>query len=207
LFFGEKGSFLTSLYYRHRTGVIERIAVQTENGNNTRFPVNLSVQDAYGLEFNFSFEPIDWYNVNADFNFYRAITVGEYNGQSYNADTYTWYARVNNKFSINQKTDAQISARYRAPRITTQGRVKALYSIDLSLARDVLDGKGTLAFNVRDVLNSRKWRQVLDQPTFYEESEFQWRARQFILTFTYRLNQQKLRRPEGGGPDGYDGDD
>ncbi|MFZ6051488.1 TonB-dependent receptor domain-containing protein [Halocola ammonii] len=206
LYFGEKGSFLSSVYYRHRTGVIERIAVQTENGNNTRFPVNLSVQDAYGLEFNFSYQPVEWYSVNSDFNFYRAITVGEYNGQSYNADTYTWYARMNNKFSIDTKTDAQISARYRAPRETTQGRVKALYSIDLSIARDVLDGKGTLAFNVRDVLNSRRWRQVLDQPTFYEESEFQWRARQFILTFTYRLNQKKMRGPQEGGPDGYEGD-
>ena len=75
-----------------------------------------------------------------------------------------------------------------------------MYSIDLSLAKDILGGKGTLVASVRDLLNSRKRRSIVETETLYSESEFQWRARQFLLSFTYRINQKKKRsgRPSGG---------
>lgn len=205
LLFGNKGSFLTSLYYRHRTGVIERISVADDLGVTTRLPVNLSVQDAYGLEFNFSYRPFEWWNINADMNFYRAITTGEYEGQSLNADTYTWNARATSKFSIDKKTDIQISGRYRAPRIEPQGTRKSMYSVDLSASRDILNGNGTIALSARDLFNSRIYRATTTGEFFYQESDFQWRTRQVVVSFTYRLNQKKSNRPGGGGG-GYDGD-
>ena len=77
----------------------------------------------------------------------------------------------------------------------------------LAVGRDVLKGRGTITFSVRDVFNSRIRRSIVDVPDFYSESEFQWRVRQFILTFNYRLRPGKSRRDErgrgeGGGMDG-----
>ena len=42
------GSALTSLYYRHGTGVVERITVVDSTGITRIFPVNLSTRDAVG---------------------------------------------------------------------------------------------------------------------------------------------------------------
>lgn len=205
LMYGNKGSFLSSVYYRHRTGVIERISVADDQGVTTRLPVNLSVQDAYGLEINISYRPFKWWNINADANFYRAITSGSYEGQSLNADTYTWNARGNTKFAIDSKTDVQLSARYRAPRVEPQGTRKSIFSMDISAARDVFKGNGTISLSVRDVFNSRRYRSTTEGQYFYQESDFQWRSRQILVSFTYRLNQKKSRGSGGGREGGFNG--
>ncbi|WP_282457014.1 outer membrane beta-barrel protein [Chitinophaga sedimenti] len=89
---------------------------------------------------------------------------------------------------------------YQAPRITTQGKDKSQYSIDLGLAQDIMKGKGTLTFNVRDLLNTRRRRSItdimLDDAHLYSRSDFQWRVRQLTLTLNYRLNQQKIEKKE-----------
>jgi len=48
-------------------------------------------------------------------------------------------------------------------------------------------------------LNTRKFRNIGDSDEFYSENEFQWRARQIMLTFTYRLNKKKETRSKDDG--------
>ena len=199
----EKGSFLSSVYYRYRTGVIERVTTVNAAGSTLRIPINLLSQDAYGIEFNLSYELLKWWKFNANFNFYRAISEGLYEGQALASDTYTWQTRVNSKMTILKDVTFQTSLNYRAPNETTQGRTLAFYSVDSGLSKDILKGKGTLTFNVKDVFNTRKWRSITDiTDVYYSESSFQWRARQFLLTFNYRLNQKKSRGRQGGGYQG-----
>jgi len=71
--------------------------------------------------------------------------------------------------------------------------------MDLTISKDILDKKGTLTFSVSDVFNSRRWRYINEGPGFYSEGDFQWRARQARLTFSYRINKKKQRRRAGGG--------
>ena len=60
----------------------------------------------------------------------------------------------------------------------------------------VLKRKGTLVVSVRDLFNSRKRVQSTSTPTFYADSEFQWRERSFNLSFTYRFNQTKKQHTQ-----------
>lgn len=204
----EKGSFFTSVYYRHRDQVIDRIVTTDENGATVRFPVNLAVEDNIGLELNSSFKFTKKVSFNANFNFYRAIREGEFEGQKLNFDVFTWNSRGTLKTEVFPKVDFQASFRYRAPQGTTQGRSKSVYSLDLSLGKDVLKGKGTIVASVRDVFNSQKRRSIVETDNLYSTSEFQWRARQFLLTFSYRINQKKKRgENRGGGGDDGGGDD
>ncbi len=108
-----------------------------------------------------------------------------------------------------KKYDFQASMNYRAPQETPQGRDLSMYSIDLGLSTAVLKGKGTLTFNVRDLLNTRKRRTIIDkEDNYYSSSEFQWSARQLMLTFNYRLNQNKeSNNKNGGGESGEMGGD
>jgi ferric enterobactin receptor len=198
----ESGSILSSAYYRHRTGVIERITVVDSVGFNRIFPVNLSSENAFGLEFNFNWTPVQWWRFNANANFYRAITQGQFEEQQLKSDTYTWTSRIISRLSFLKKYDFQTSWNYRAPRQTPQGRRLSSYSIDLALARDVLKGDGSITLSVRDLFNTRKWRTIIEDPEFYSESTFQWRARQIILTFNYRLNKKKDARRQNGNQEG-----
>lgn len=195
------GSVLSSAYYRYRTGVVERIALVDSLGFTRRLPVNLATEDAFGLEFSVSWNPADWWRLNSNANFYRAITEGEYGESLFYSDTYTWTNRTTSRITFFKRWDFQTGFNYRAPRITPQGEDLSMYFIDLGLSRDVFKGNGTLTFSVRDLLNSRKFRSITNRPDegYYAEREFQWRARQFLLTFTYRLNSKKEARNRDRG--------
>ena len=100
----EKGSLLSSIYYRYRTNVVERVRVSDSVGYTRLIPANLATQDAFGIELNASYNPYKWWRINSSINFYRAITSGSFEGQSLSSDTYTWNGKGNSKFSLSAKT-------------------------------------------------------------------------------------------------------
>ncbi len=205
----ENGSLLSSIYYRHTNGVTERITTLNNDGTTFQLPVNLSKRNAYGIEFSLSQDITKAWNIQANWNFYRALTDGEYEGVNFSADALTWSARLMTNLKIGKGFDAQASFNYRAPEVEPQGRDLAVYSLNLGLAKDIFKEKGTLALSVSDLFNTRIRRSIIDQEGFYSESGFQWRrAQQVNLAFTYRLNQKKSRGRGGNrGNDGGDYDD
>ncbi len=181
--------------------MIEELTLPGEDGTSIEYPVNLSTRNAYGLEFNFSYNFTDDWDVTTDFNFFRAIIDGEFEGVEYSADIYSWNSRLNTRLKIGEDIQLQSSFRYLAPQNTPQGRRLSSGSWDLAGSLDMFSGKGTLTLSCRDLLNTRVRRSVVDLPQFEAESRFQWRqARRVVVTLNYRLNQDKKRR--GGRGDG-----
>ena len=76
--------------------------------------------------------------------------------------------------------------------------------MNLALSKDVFKDKGTIAFNVSDVFNSRKRIMDLNLPNVNSYSEMQWRERQITITFTYRFNKQKQEREKPKREEGND---
>jgi outer membrane receptor protein involved in Fe transport len=190
----ENGTFLAGVYYRHTTGVIETLTLPSDDGTTIRYPVNLSERKAYGLELNYSVNPVKWMDISSDVNFFRAMVRGNFEGRNLSSDTYTMSGRVSSKLRAGEKTQFQTSFFYRAPANTTQGRDLAIASLDLAGSVEVFQNKGTLTLSCRDLLNTRKRRTVVDLPEFRSEGVFQWRqARSLVLSFNYRLNQSKKR--------------
>lgn len=203
----ENGTLLSSLYYRHRDGVVERISQSDSTGFITTFPVNLSTEDAGGLELSFSYSLFKWWRVMLNANMYYSITNGQYEDQNFYAETFTARGRFTSKWTVWKKLDIQTAFMYNAPRNTPQGKQLSMYSWDLGLAIDVLKGNGTITFSAKDMLNSRRRRWEIDTPTLVSTNDFQWRARQFVLSFSYRLNQKKKRDRGGRGGDSEMDDD
>ena len=188
-----RGSLLSSVYYRYTTNNITRITTSDSAGITQRRPVNLGVKDAFGVEFSGSYELVKWWDLRGSFNFYREIIEGEYLDVSYGSDAYVWSTRLNSKWEIKKKVNLQASINYRAPQQSPQGRTRSRYSLDAGFSFDLLKGNGTLAFNVKDVFNTRLRRSISYGENFVSESERQWRSRYFRISFTYRINQKKKR--------------
>ena len=203
----EKSSLYAGAYYRKTTDVIEWLSRAEGDITYTR-PENFGTMDAYGLEGNLSKDLASWWKLNANGNFYRAITTGQAFGQELESDTYTFSGRLNSKITLWNSVQFQQNINYSAPEETPQGRRKANYSVDLALNKDILQGKGSLTLSVRDLLDSRKWRSETFGENFYSDSEFQWRSRQVTFSFSYRLNQKNAPQREreggfeGGGEEG-----
>ena len=202
----DDASFSSSIYYRHTEGVVQRIRTINETGDTTNLlPVNLSTEDAFGFEFNFSVSPVKWWKLSGDANFYRVITEGSYLDAVFSADTYTLNGRMTSRMTLWKKIDAQLRINYRAPRQTPQGSNRSYTFMDFGANKDIFKGKGTITLSVSDIFNSRRWRYTTFGENFITEGDFQWRARQVTLTLNYRLNQKKQRGGRGGGDRGGNG--
>jgi outer membrane receptor protein involved in Fe transport len=198
-----KGSFLAGVYYRHKKGVIERIRIlDTSSGVTNIIPVNLSTQNDLGVEFNLNLTAYEWWKMSSSFNFFRSHARGEYNNEVLQSETVSWTNRTTSRMTFFGQLDFQASLNYQSPRKNTQGRELSSYSIDLGFAKDVFKAKGTLTLNVRDLLNTRRRRSIVDIPGYFSRSDNQWRPRQINLTLNFRLNQQKIERDEDENEDG-----
>lgn len=191
----ENASVSSSLYYRHTDDEIEQISF-LEDSVMVRQPENLATEDSYGLEITGSVEPFKWWSTDGNLNFYQRKTQGDARNNYYTSESFSWFARLTSKVTVWNDWNLQFRYHYRAPRETVQGKRKAAQFLDLAMSKDVFDGNGTVTFSMRDVFNSRKFRNETFGDGFYSRSEFQRRSRVFMIGFSYRINQNK--RPGGG---------
>lgn len=195
-----KLTFNTSLYGNKTTDVFQQVRTQTgtlPDGTAviTTTPVNLATEFRSGFEFTFNYNPYKWWRLNSNFNFFYVKTDGEYGTQDFDFETTSWFTRLTSKVTLPYKIDWQTNMTYNGAQKNRQGKSLGNFSMNLALSKDVLKDKGTIAFNVNDVFNSRKRIQdtFLDG-TVDSHSEMQWRKRSFNLSFTYRFNVQKADR-------------
>ncbi|MBJ2125119.1 outer membrane beta-barrel family protein [Flavobacterium sp. IB48] len=183
-------------------------------------PINLGQEQKFGFEFTLNYTPFKWWRLNSNFNFFNVKTTGEHSYtdtqgneivQNLDNQANSWFARLNSKVTLPYKIDWQLTAMYNGEQKTAQGKNLGQFGMNTAFSKDVMKDKGTIAFNISDVFNSRKMRSYtyLDDVTSY--SEFQFRKRQFNLSFTYRFNKPKSERDknaqpknDGGGEGGGD---
>ncbi|MCF6347504.1 MAG: TonB-dependent receptor family protein [Flavobacteriaceae bacterium] len=204
----------SSIYYQHATDAFNFISEptgETVTLNNQevpvvrRTPINLASNSRYGFEFTLTYNPSKKWRLNGDFNLFKSITKGDYNGQNFDADNTSWFIRLNNKITLPGKIDWQTRLSYRGPSENAQNKRKGIFSTNLAFSKDLFKEKASLAFTISDVFNSRKMQTEIFVPEFFTgTSEFQWRERSFNLSFTYRFNQKKKRERQrsynnGGG--------
>lgn len=163
-------------------------------------PINLATEYRMGFEFTLNYSPYKWWRLNGNFNFFRNETIGDFNYINSENEPITinldnvatsWFARINSKISLPYGIDWQTNATYNAPQKTAQGRNLGVISANLALSKDVLKDKGTIAFNVSDIFNSRKRIFEANLTSVISAGEMQWRERQINLSFTYRFNKPK----------------
>lgn len=194
----DKGSLLTSVYYRHRTNVIERIRLVQSDGTVITYPINLAQQNNGGVEFTLNHNFFKWWSLSSGINVYYFIQNGSYDGQDLSSQSFAARVNITSKWNIPKDFTVQAKLRYHSPSRTTQGKRLSMTTLDLAISKEVLKGKGRLVLSGRDLFNTRKWRSLTDTPELYQESEYQWSSRSILLSFTYAFGQQKKGRQNGG---------
>jgi outer membrane receptor protein involved in Fe transport len=198
-----KGSLLSTVYYRRTNHNMETISIAGDDGIIYRKPVNFGHRDAYGFEFNLNYAPITALRITTGLNLYQQTVQGTYDDIHYDVKNFSWTNRTSINYTLKSKTRMQVSGNYEAPRVNPQGKTLSIFFMDAAVTQDI--GKNaTLGLNVRDVFNSRRWRNVVDTPTIYSETNTQWRPRNIRLVFTYRFNQKA--QPQEKQQDLFEGD-
>lgn len=166
-------------------------------------PINLGSEYRSGFEVTLNYSPYKWWKLNSNFNFFAVQTRGDFvytnfEGkeitQNFDYDATSWSARLTSKITLPAKIDWQTNLSYNGPQDNAQGKRLGILAMNLAFSKDVLKDKGTIAFNINDVFNSRKMMSETQLPTVESYSEMQFRQRQFTLSFTYRFNKPKNER-------------
>ena len=212
-----KFTFNSSAYYSHATDGFNFISFDTGDTANVngeelpiikRTPINLATEDRYGFEFTLTYNPSRKWRINGNFNFFQNEIKGTTpNGLSLDNTNNSWFARINNKYTLPGNIDWQTNLNYNSPSADAQNTRKGIFSTTMAFSKDLFNENASIAFNVNDLFNSRKRIQTTTTPTFNAESEFQWRERSFNLAFTYRFNQKKKveKRGDYGDDGGFEG--
>lgn len=199
----EEHSMLVSAYYRPTSDVIQRIKYQSSTDNMMyQTYMNVSNSLSTGLELVLKNKICRILDLTTTANAYYY----KLDGFTYNIDGQTITGESNNNFTWNARMQAslmlpwdislQLSGRYRARQVITQGYRKANFSMDLGLRKTFLNKKLTLAINCRDLLNTRKFENYTSSDTFtrYQKN---WRSGRTVnLSLTWNFGNMKAKAPK-----------
>jgi len=184
----ESGSVLTSVYYRYRTGVIERISTIDGNGLTTRRPINLATEDSWGIEFSADQDLFENLSLSGSFNLYQSNSEGEYEGINYTSEAESFTSRLRLRWRFLESWNFQSNIFYRGSRRTTQGREAGDAYFGAGLSRELLNGQATLSLNARDIFNSRQSDREIINPRSYTNNQYSWSSRSLRLNFRYNFS-------------------
>lgn len=203
----DKGNFNFTGYYRHSVDVFRWFTTVEGDVSYSR-PENFGISDDYGIEVVGSLQLFKWWNINGNVNFFKSVTVGDYNNRHYLTDSYNLGGRIVTKFNIKKICDMQLTGHYRSPRNEPLGYRDASYWVDFAASRDVFKGKGTVTLNVRDLFGSHQHGGYSWGDDFWQYSESSWSKTTVTLNFNYRINQQgnnKRKNMNNSSYDSYEG--
>ncbi len=201
-------TFTSSLYFRQVNDVVQGLREQNPNqigGTISRY-FNIARNQSFGLELISRKDITKTWNVTGNLNFFQTYFKGDENLGINDNDGFNWNGNLTTNATIAKKLSVQANLFYMAPRTLSQGRMKEMVSADAGLRYDILKNKGSLAFNVRDVFNSRFFGLVTDNGLFIQDWQRRRQGQMYTLTFSYRFGNQDAasqkkpqRRSENSG--------
>lgn len=196
----------SSVYYRHTTDVITRITEVIAADTVRVMPQNLASRNSTGFEFLFNSDITDWLTVDLNTNLFYFTEDGSNIGEQFEAEGFSWFARGTTRVRLPNNLNGQLRFFYRGPSNTTQGHEQAVYALSAGVSKEILNNKGTISLNGRNILNSMKFNDKTVTENFVSFSEFEWRPPSAGIGFSYRFNQNGNNRRqrmngEGQGQD------
>ena len=203
----------TALFYRQSDGNVERIQQETgdlvnlivESGSNNPvlqvpvleyYPINLSTNKRIGSELSITYTPSRSVRINGSFTLNSTKIRGAYNNQSFDSDDTNWSARFNGFIRLPKDYSLQFFGFLRGPSENAFSKRKAFGFTTASIQKSILDKKGNISLRYSDIFNTGRWRSITTRDTFRSESEGQWREPSWVLTFSYRINENQSKRKQ-----------
>lgn len=205
------------LFWRFREGVIQNIKFM-ESGTMKNTFVNFKTRHEVGIELvaknklfgeiiNLTTSVQMYYNGSAGGTFTSDLYGTDFSVVIPKRDVFAANVSVNAQFMFTKTFSGSLSARYRSPHVLAQGMTTHSYSIDAGLRKTFFDKKLILAFNVRDIFNSRARRSTTYGDGFWQFQENRWNSRQVSLSITYNFGNQQTKKKSARSNDSGGGDD
>ncbi|MBO8439438.1 MAG: TonB-dependent receptor family protein, partial [bacterium] len=213
----EEHALSASLYYRHMSNMVRRVSYLGADDVMYSTFENISDGHSAGLEIVAKNKVTKWLNLTTTLNGYYSYLGDVYYDTNLDGtedllspaqNTFSFSARIMANFIMPLGFSGQLTGFYHSPDVVAQGRTKAHYAVDLGLRKSFLKKSLNLNLTIRDIFNTRRWRQTTWGDNFWQYSEFASRGTYFQLSASYsfgNLSFDKRRTHESvggeGGPD------
>jgi outer membrane receptor protein involved in Fe transport len=194
----------SSVYFRQVNDVVQSLRTANPDqigGTISRF-YNLSKNQAYGLELIGRTDISKKLNVTGNLNFFQSVFKGNSSLGINDNSGFNWNGNLTANATLQKDLSAQASFFYSAPRTISQGKIQQISTLDAGLKYDILNKKGSLSFNVRDIFNTRRFNMLTDNGFFNQELERRRKGGVYSLTFSYRFGKQDFSAKRNQKKDG-----
>lgn len=187
-----KTTLTSSVYYRQVNDVIQSITQRIEGSNAATISEwrNISKNQSTGFEFISKSDIGKAIDLTGNLNIFYNRFLGSEEFNLPARDGINWDANLSAEIQIVKNFTAQIRGNYNAPRVLAQGRSIANFVTDAALRWSILNNKGSLLLNVRDVFNQRRFGGYTETAEFRRDFSDRRSLRMAMLTFSYRFGNQ-----------------
>lgn len=183
-----KTNWLSSAYYIYEDNTIKPFVQPSTTDPSilvTTF-TNVKVDIQGGFENTVTFYAVKNLSVLASLNVFNFTLQTD----TYSKSLWTARSKLNLTYKFKGNLSAQLSGNYDAKSPSLQGYRKPIRAADFAIRKTFWNNKGSIAFTVNDIFNSRKQISIYDQATAYQESMNRREVRFYKLTLQLPLNRK-----------------
>ena len=183
-----KTNWLSAAYYIYEDNTIKPFIQPSTTDPSilvTTF-TNVKVDIQGGFENTLTFYLVKNLSVLASLNVFNFTLQTD----TYSKSLWTSRSKLNLTYKFKGNVTAQLSGSYDTKSPSLQGYRGAICAADFAVRKSFWNNKGSLAFTVNDIFNSRKQISIYDQPSAYQESMTRREVRFYKLTLQLPLNRK-----------------
>ncbi len=196
-------SISLEVYYRSTENRIERIRSVYDENVMLQTYENVGTDYSLGTELMLNTNFTKWWESSLTGNFYNYRVKGEFNGTSFDKESFTYSLRWNQLFTVAENTRIELNPAYHSPEVEAQEREEGFFYISGAIRQSLMDNKLNLTLQVRDILSTGKHESVIEGDDFYNYRLYEHKAPIVMLNITWRINNYRngngRDRGNGGG--------
>lgn len=181
----------TKQYFSQLFKTEGRVTILTEG--------NLANMKNLNLTLTAQFNPTKWWSANINITgTYRKVTGTGMNGD-FNSETTSGNGNINNQFKFRNGWSAELSGFYNAKNRDAQFVIYGFGQVAAGIGKQVLKGKGTVRFNVRDIFFSQQIKGDIRYQHVRERFDQNRDTRVATLSFSWRFGKQLAETKKRSG--------
>ncbi len=203
LSYNYKGVWNISANYTSTTDIIDDVLITTQDQQKNfityQTKQNIASNKNIGLSVNYAKQLTKWWNINVFANLFNNEYKGYINGEYIDASLTSYTGNLSSRFSFNKGWSSELSGFFQGENLVSSAILaKPMGMFSIGVGKQILKGKGSLRFNLRDPFYLMHFNGTTEMDNFVLHIHSVWDNRRAILTFTYRFgkntNQQQRQK-------------
>jgi outer membrane receptor protein involved in Fe transport len=188
-----KNLLTTTLNYSRTTDIIQEIIEQNEEKNETYVKQsNIAKQRQYGVSVNANVPVTKWWSSNMYVNVYNNKFDGIANNTAISVKATILTLNSSQQFKFAKTWNAELSGIFRSAGIEGVLQTMPMGMMAVGFGKQVMKGKGSVRFNVRDFLYIQQFRGKIKYSNIDATIRQRSETRVVNLGFTYRFSKGKM---------------